>query len=161
MEDIIEKARKFKITKEDLISLKKDYETKFAKNPPKEIKRLPTLFDGIEDLEERKLHSAELQANQRDSNFEPTQVVNNTKIDRKKVTQMMDDEIEKANENLLRVEPKPMLDKTPSKSASVVQYRTTSKIKGEDLQKKYENLRRMPFSLNEEVEKVSHLLLVW
>ena len=161
VETIIEKAKKFKITKEDLMTIKKDYDTNFAKNPPKEIKRLPTLFEGAEEEEEKRIHSADLQATRKKSSFGPTQVVNNTKIDRQKVSQMMDDQIEKVNGEYLKVETRPMMDKTPSKSASVIQYRTTSKVKGENLQKKYENLRRMPFSLNEEVEKVFLLLSCW
>lgn len=49
VETIIDKASRVKVTKEDIMALKKEYDANFAKNPIKEIKRLPTLFDGMEE----------------------------------------------------------------------------------------------------------------
>ena len=49
VEEVINKANKVNVTKADLFKLKKEYEWNIAKNPPKEIKRLQTLFyDGNE-----------------------------------------------------------------------------------------------------------------
>ena len=69
VEDIINKANKVKVTKEEIMLLKKEYEQKYAKNPPKEIKRLPTFFDVIsEEEKERSISSKYIQ------NFTPIQV---------------------------------------------------------------------------------------
>lgn len=51
---IIDQVNKVKVTKEELIVLKKEYEQEYAINPPKEIKRLPTFFD-IMSEEEKEL----------------------------------------------------------------------------------------------------------
>lgn len=45
IEEIIDRSNKVKVTKETIMALKKEYEQKYARNPPKEIKRLPTFFD--------------------------------------------------------------------------------------------------------------------
>jgi len=45
IEEIIDKTKNVQVTKSDILALKKEYDTNIAKNPMKEIKRLPTLFD--------------------------------------------------------------------------------------------------------------------
>jgi hypothetical protein len=68
VETIIDKASRVKVTKEDIMTLKKEYDTNFAKNPAKEIKRLPTLFDGTE--EENKIeHKEKVSHKDRENNL--------------------------------------------------------------------------------------------
>jgi hypothetical protein len=61
----MDKANKMNITKEELILLKKEYQANVAKNPPKEIKRLPTLFEIPH--EENEVPSANLANNSQES----------------------------------------------------------------------------------------------
>lgn len=49
VEEVISKTNKIDVTKADLQRLKKEYESNIAKNPPKEIKRLQTLFYDINE----------------------------------------------------------------------------------------------------------------
>jgi hypothetical protein len=72
VETIIDKAGKVKVTKEDILALKKEYETNVAKNPAKEIKKLPTLFD-IND-EENKTKPVD-KSNLQDQGQSPFQVI--------------------------------------------------------------------------------------
>ena len=57
VEEIISKTNKINVTKADLLRLKKEYESNIAKNPPKEIKRLQTLFYDISEDENKSLDS--------------------------------------------------------------------------------------------------------
>lgn len=53
IEEIMNIASRVNVTKEDLQILKKEYDTNIAKNPPREIKRLPTLFNIGNDEESK------------------------------------------------------------------------------------------------------------
>jgi len=57
VEKIIDKANKVKVTQDEIMILKKEYDQKYAINPPKEIKRLPTFFEIISE-EEKELSSS-------------------------------------------------------------------------------------------------------
>lgn len=57
VEVIMDKASKVDVTKQDLMLLKKEYDFTVAKNPPKVIKRLPTLFEIINEEEKGEMSS--------------------------------------------------------------------------------------------------------
>lgn len=69
IEEIIDKANKVNVTKEEIMALKKEYEQKYARNPPKEIKRLPTFFD-VKSEEEKEFSGSAKNI----ANFTPIQV---------------------------------------------------------------------------------------
>lgn len=73
VEEIIEKANKVKVTKEEIMTLKKEYEQEHAVNHPKEIKRLPTFFD-VKSEEEKDISIS----NKNIASYTPVQV--STKI---------------------------------------------------------------------------------
>ena len=50
-EEVINRANKVNVTKADLLRLQKEYESLIEKNPPKEIKRLHTLFYDVNEEE--------------------------------------------------------------------------------------------------------------
>ena len=76
VETIIDKASRVKVTKEDIIAIKKEYDANVAKNPVKEIKRLPTLFDGTG--EENKMEIPDKSNLQDPANNLSIQVINSS-----------------------------------------------------------------------------------
>lgn len=78
----MDRASKVNVTKADLMTIKKQYEAVAAKNPVKEIKRLPTLFDGPneEDKEEKSSTHPQTEPSPGVNQFTPIQVNFDSKI---------------------------------------------------------------------------------
>lgn len=78
----MDRASKVNVTKAELMRIKKQYEAVAAKNPAKEIKRLPTLFDGPKGQEEEEKSSTHPQTEPSPgvNQFTPIQVNFHSKI---------------------------------------------------------------------------------
>ena len=86
-EEVISRANKVKVTKADLLKLKKEYESHIEKNPHKEIKRLNTLFYDLN--EEEKASNIQSMVSNSANEAHPVQIQESTVRDLCKATKLL------------------------------------------------------------------------